>query len=199
MGHARRKGNLEQRLGHAFANHSLLVQALTPPSAGLADDQPAIGVPWGCHPPTLCIQSHLRHPSGLERGFHVQAPGHAGVYRIAESLGHGAWLGPDPGSPLSQKGSQHHHSGQAHGGCHGSPDRRGVPGTRRARDDRACQPPVPWLPATLSFRFARPSKGSGPRGIQKRRFRRLPPPGDARRRPTNCSRSLAQTMLPTSW
>ncbi|WP_005032889.1 ribonuclease III family protein [Holophaga foetida] len=38
MGHARRKGNLEQRLGHAFANHSLLVQALTPPSAGLADD-----------------------------------------------------------------------------------------------------------------------------------------------------------------
>lgn len=33
----------------------------------------------------------------------------------------------------------------------------------------------------------------------KRRFRRLPPPGDARRRPTNCSRSLAQTMLPTSW
>lgn len=38
MGHARRKGNFEQRLGHTFADKALLVQALTPPSSGLAED-----------------------------------------------------------------------------------------------------------------------------------------------------------------
>lgn len=38
MGHARQKGNLEQRLGHTFADKGLLTQALTPPSAGLPRD-----------------------------------------------------------------------------------------------------------------------------------------------------------------
>lgn len=38
MGQGRKKGDFEGRLGHTFADHSLLRMALSPPSAGLAED-----------------------------------------------------------------------------------------------------------------------------------------------------------------
>lgn len=67
MGHARRNGDLEKRLGHTFADPDLLRHALTPPSAGLAEDNQRLEF-LGDAVLQLCVSSliYAIHPDWRE-------------------------------------------------------------------------------------------------------------------------------------